>query len=162
MGALVKKKVRVRGKGGKSFLRSVMVRAGETAKKHGAKVVGAAALLGSAYAAHKNREALGSHAKTAMHSADVWRRSKGATLAGKLIRAGASSLVSHYGNKVGTAIGGRIGKKFGKHGKEFGEVVGGALGSATAEHTTEAHIERAAKSATSSLRRKNLVQRKKK
>lgn len=170
MTGLVRKKVRVRGKGGKSFMRSVMVRAQGAVQRHGAKVLAGAALLGTAFLAHKNREHLGSHAKTLMHSADVWRRSKGAALAGKLIRSGATGIASHYGEKLGKAAGGKIGnavgkrlnKRGGKHGREFGETLGEVLGGATALHATESHIDRAAKSATATLRKKSLRAKKKK
>jgi hypothetical protein len=163
MAGLTRKKVRVRGKNGKSFMRSVMVRAQGAVQRHGAKVLAGAALLGTALLAHKNREQLGSHAKTLMHTADVWRRSKGANLAGTLIRSGAKSVASHYGNKLGSHVGAKVGKRIaGKHGREFGEVVGGALGSASVEHATDRHIEQAAKSATTALRRKSLRPKKKK
>ncbi len=163
MVGLVRKKVRVRGKGGKTYMRSVMVRAQGAVRKHGAKVLAGAALLGTAFLAHKNRDRLGSHFKTAMHSADVWRRSKGANLAGKLIRAGATGIASHYGEKLGKHVGAKVGKRVaGKHGSEFGEVVGGALGSTAIEHATSDRIERAAKSATTALRRKSLRPRKSK
>ena len=60
MAGLVRKKVTVRGKSGKTFQRSVMVRAGEAVKrtagkvgrfvnKHKGKIAGAAALAGAAY-----------------------------------------------------------------------------------------------------------------
>ena len=154
MAGLTRKKVRVRGKNGKSFMRSVMVRAQGAVQRHGAKVLAGAVLLGTALLAHRSKGQIGSHFKTAMQGADVWRRSKGANLAGTLIRAGAKAVTSHYGEKLGKRVGAKVGKRIaGKHGREFGETLGGALGGATAEHLTERHIERAAKSLTTTLRR---------
>lgn len=72
--ALTRKKITVRGKSGKTFQRSVMVRAGEAVKrtakkvagfvgKHKGKIAGAAALAGAAYLGVRHRSQIGGLAK---------------------------------------------------------------------------------------------------
>lgn len=156
MAGLIKKKIRVRSKSGKSFLRSIMVRSQNAVKQHGSKVLAGAALLGGAYMANKNKSQIGYKAGTALHGADMWRRSKGATLAGKIITAAASSLASHYGEKAGRRLGEKAGKRLGgKHGRELGGVLGESVGGVVASHIVESRAERAAKATTAVLRKKN-------
>lgn len=77
--ALTKKKITVRGKSGKTFQRSVMVRAGEAVKrtagkvakfvgKHKGKIAGAAALAGAAYLGARHGGQIAGAAK-GLHSA---------------------------------------------------------------------------------------------
>lgn len=79
--ALTKKKITVRGKNGKTFQRSVMVRAGEAVKrtagkvakfvgKHKGKIAGAAALAGAAYLGVRHRGAIAgiAHGLKAAHA----------------------------------------------------------------------------------------------
>lgn len=76
--ALTRKKITVRGKSGKTFQRSVMVRAGEAVKrtakkvagfvgKHKGKIAGAAALAGAAYLGVRHRGQIAGAAK-GLHS----------------------------------------------------------------------------------------------
>ena len=77
--ALTRKKITVRGKSGKTFQRSVMVRAGEAVKrtagkvakfvgKHKGKIAGAAALAGAAYLGARHGGQIAGAAK-GLHSA---------------------------------------------------------------------------------------------
>lgn len=156
--SLTRKKIAVR-RGGRTFLRSVMVRAQQTGtvlRQQAPKALGGLALMaGAALLAH-HRGGIQSRASGLAKDASSWRRSSGSKLAETLIRAGGAKLAEHYGEKLGTRAGSRIGRKFGKHGREFGEVLGGALGGAAAGHVAERHTDRAAKAVAGRLRKKEL------
>ncbi len=94
MAGLVRKKVTVRGKSGKTFQRSVMVRAGEAVKrtagkvgkfvsKHKGKIAGAAALAGAAYLGIKHGSKIAGAARgvgAALNAQRHWDGDKKLTL----------------------------------------------------------------------------------
>lgn len=172
MSGLTRKKIRVRSKSGKTYQRSVMVRATDAIKRHGGKLLAGAALAGAAaYAYHKradiqphmNRAALSKHASNALHSANKWRMTEGANMAKRVVEGVGTALATHYIAKAAGAFGEKAGRRIGgKRGKEFGRVAGEALGAATVGHAVEARIGRAATETGKALRRKSIIRARRK
>jgi len=170
--ALTRKKIRVRGKGGKVYQRSMLVRATDAIKRHSGKILAGAALVGGAALAyrkraeiqpHLNRAALAQHGKNALNAANKWRMKEGANIAKRVVEGVGTALATHYIAKAAGHYGERAGRRLGgKRGKEFGRVAGEALGAATLGHAVEGHIGRAATETGKALRRKSLIRAKRK
>lgn len=139
MGALVKKKRRVRTKSGKTYMRTMYVRSTDVAKKHGAKLLAGAALTAGVLAA-------GRHSRTVRQGA---HRMVASSFAGTV----AGNVAEHYGEQFGKAAGRRLAAAVGKHlsrrtreaVNSFAEVVGGIVGTAAATHIAKGALSSAAK-----------------
>ena len=123
MSGLTRKKIRVRSKSGKTYQRSVMVRATDAIKRHGGKLLAGAALAGAAaYAYHKradiqphmNRAALSKRASNALHSANKWRMTEGANMAKRVVEGVGTALATHYIAKAVGNAGQRVGRSVGR------------------------------------------------
>jgi hypothetical protein len=172
MSGLTRKKIKVRSKSGKTYQRSMLVRATDTIKRHSGKLLAGAALVGGAALAYHNRDkikphmtraALSAHGQNALKAANKWRMTEGANMARRVVEGVGTALATHYIAKAAGAFGERAGKRIGgKRGKEFGRVAGEALGAATVGHAVEGHIGRAATETGKALRRKNVIRAKRK
>lgn len=172
MSGLTRKKIRVRSKSGKTYQRSVMVRATDAIKRHGGKLLAGAALAGAAaYAYHKradiqphmNRAALSKHASNALHSANKWRMTEGANIAKRVVEGVGTAVATHYAVKALGHYGERAGKRLGgRRGAEFGKVAAEGLGTALGEHVGEAHFKRLGVQTGKALRRKSIIRAKRK
>ena len=152
MSNLVRKKVRYRTKSGKSVLRTMMVRAEQKvgrakqaiSQNKGKAALAAAATIGAAYLAHKNRAALGK-----------FRRGVGAKLSQHVITEGGSKVVSHLADKIGGGAGGRLGRAIGgKAGEAVGSILGEVAADYLGQHYSAPHLERAGKAVAQRMRRK--------
>lgn len=165
MANLVRKKVTVRSKKGKTYQRTIFVRAGDAVRAHGGKALVGAALVGAALLARKHQSSLSHHASALGKHATSYRRGAGANLAGHLVRKGlgaASSYVAgkvgaHFGGKLGDFAGRVLGRKHRKTVREFGAHVGEVIGEAAGEKLSSKRIGAAGAAVTSRLRRKKVV-----
>lgn len=165
MANLVRRKVTVRSKKGKTYQRTIFVRAGDAVRAHGGKVLAGAALVGAALLARKHQSSLSHHVSALGKHATAYRRGAGANLAGHLIRKGlgaasgyvAGKVGAHFGGKLGNLAGRVLGRKHRKTVREFGAHVGEAVGEAAAEKLSSKRINAAGAAVTSRLRRKKVV-----
>lgn len=165
MAGLIRRKVTVRSKKGKTYQRTVFVRAGELVRAHGAGVLGAAALAGAALLARHHSGAARQYAGAVGKKVTSYRRGAGANLAGHLVRKGLEAAVGHIAGKIGEHAGGKFAdfvgrglkKKHRKAVREFGAHVGGVVAGAAGEKLSSKRIDAAGAAVTSRLRRKKVV-----
>lgn len=158
MAGLVRRKVVVRTKRGRTYTRSVLVRAGELARKHSDKVLAAAALTAATLAARKYGSSAGS-------KITAYRRGAGANLAGHLVRKGLTAAAEHIAGKIGIHVGTKFGaalsriagRKHRESLKAFGAHVGESIGEAAAGYTLKSRIDKLGARTTARLRKKKLV-----
>ena len=152
MSGLVRKKVRVKTKGGKTILRSMMVKTDKAvtrlyhtaAKNKGKIALAGAATLAGAYLAHKN--------KSHLHA---FRRGVGAKLGEHMVNKGGERLVDHLAEKLGGGAGARIGRALGgKTGEAIGEFMGDTAANFLGHHYASPHLEKAGKAVAKRMRRK--------
>ena len=158
---LVRKQVKYRTRSGKTGLRSILVRAVDTAKlahkrvKRFAKANPKTAALGGTALA-LGAGALGAHiyAKKNPKKFNAFRRGLGATMTKKVVGLAGDKAIEHVSEKIGGHIFGAIGGAFGgEPGRALGSFVGEHVVGSIAHKLTHDHVERVASNAASAVRR---------